>query len=119
MGKGRGKLVVRVVVITPSWDGPKKETRDVPVDASGEGTIVLRELARPSVLRAAIGHVRGGRFTARASSPPLELVRVVSGRGAPASLAVARWTLSGFVPVTPDDPRAASIARAVEAARRV
>jgi hypothetical protein len=101
-------LVLRIVVVTPSWDGPSRSTRDVALD-SPEGELVLRGVPERAIVRAAIGRVEGERFVAIAHSPALE---------AGASLGLVRWTLRGLEPVVLDDPRSASIARAVEAAAR-
>jgi len=101
-------LVLRLVVVTPSWDGPSRETRDLALDAP-EGELVLRGLPERAIVRAAIGREANGRFVAIAHSPALE---------AGASRGLVRWTLRGLEPVVLDDPRSASIARAVEAAAR-
>jgi hypothetical protein len=128
-----GALVVRAVVITPTWDGPRKETRDLPL-ASAEGALVLRGLPEPSVVRAAVGRLRGERFTPLATSPAFEARRAGSDRpplrDAPrgprarsrdgaddARRDLVRWTVRGPAPVARDDPRAAAIERAFEAAR--
>jgi hypothetical protein len=98
-------LVVRVVVVIPTWDGPRREVRDLAV--AGGGGIGIRGLPQHAVTRVAIGRMTEGTFVPLAHSPAIESE---PRRG------LVRWTLEGHVPLTlEDDPR---IARAVEAARR-
>lgn len=53
-GSPDGKLILRVVAVTPTWDGPVSEVRDVDLpDATGE--FWIGELPPKAVLRAAIG----------------------------------------------------------------
>jgi hypothetical protein len=103
-----GRFVVRAHIVTPAWDGPNSETRDLIVDP-GEEQTTLRALPEPSVVRVAVGWLDGSTFVPLAHSPALETSR---GRG------LVIWTTKGAVPVVLDDPRAASIARAVDASRR-
>jgi hypothetical protein len=103
-----GRFVVRAHVVTPAWDGPNVETRDLVVEPDAEQATLLG-LPEPSVVRVAIGWLDGATFVPLAHSPALEMVR---DRG------LMIWTTKGAVPVILDDPRAASIARAVEASRR-
>jgi hypothetical protein len=49
-----GRLVVRIVAVTASWDGPRVETRDIEVDEL-VGDWFVRDLPPEAVLRAAIG----------------------------------------------------------------
>ena len=100
-----GEIVVRVAVIIPTWDGPRREIRDIHVDARAGG-IGIRGLPEHAVARVAIGCVHDGAFTPIAHSPAIE---------AEARRGLVRWTLEGHVPLALDDPR---IAGAVEAARR-
>jgi hypothetical protein len=99
---------VRAHVVTPTWDGPNTETRDLIVDPDLEH-VTLVGLPEPSVVRVAVGWLDGSTFVPVAHSPALEMAR---GRG------LVIWSRSGAVPVILDDPRAASIARAVDASRR-
>jgi hypothetical protein len=104
-GEG-GELVVRVVVIVPSWEGPCREVRDVRVDPESSG-LAVRGLPQHAVVRVAVGRTDGdGAFVPLAHSPAIE---------ADARRGLYRWTLGGARPLALDDPR---IARAVEAARR-
>lgn len=104
-----GPFVVRAVVLTPTWDGPREEVRDQPLDAAA-GETVLTDLPERAVVRVAVGYLRGNDLVPIAHSPALE---TSSPRGE-----LVCWTLEGAVPVVLDDPRAASIARAVDGARR-
>jgi len=103
-----GRFVVRAHVVTPSWDAPATETRDLIIDPDME-QVTLVGLAEPSVVRVAVGWLDGLNFVPLAHSPALEMM---PNRG------LVIWTPRGAVPVTLDDPRAASIARAVDASRR-
>lgn len=102
-----GRFVVRAHVVTPAWDGPNAETRDLVIDPDAEQAMLVG-LPEPSVVRVAVGWLDGSTFVPVAHSPALEMSR---GRG------LVVWTSTGVVPVVLDDPRAASIARAVDAAR--
>jgi|GEM_PF-843526 len=103
-----GRFVVRAHVVTPSWEAPEAETRDLIIDPDME-QVTLVGLAEPSVVRVAVGWLDGARFVPVAHSPALEMM---PNRG------LVIWTTKGAVPVPLDDPRAASIARAVDASRR-
>ncbi|MDB5214178.1 MAG: hypothetical protein JWO86_2105 [Myxococcaceae bacterium] len=102
-----GRFVVRAHVVTPAWDGPNAETRDLVVDPDDE-QVMLVGLPEPSVVRVAVGWLDQSTFVPVAHSPALEMS---GGRG------LVIWTSSGAVPVVLDDPRAASIARAVAASK--
>lgn len=102
-----GRFVVRAHIVTPSWDGPGAEVRDLTVDPDA-GEAMLRALPRPAVVRVAVGWFDGSTFVPLAHSPALETSRT---RG------LVIWTTKGTVPVVLDDPRAAPIARAFEASR--
>jgi hypothetical protein len=103
----KGRFVVRAHVVTPGWDGPNTETRDLVVDPDDE-QVMLVGLPEPSVVRVAVGWLDGSTFVPIVHSPALE---TSAGRG------LAIWTTKGAVPVVLDDPRAASIARALAASR--
>ncbi len=105
-----GRFVVRAHVLTPAWDGPNAETRDLVVDPSDE-QVMLVGLPEPAVVRVAVGWLDGATFVPVAHSPALETSR---NRG------LVIWTTRGAVPVIlddPHDPRAASIARALKASQ--
>ena len=103
-----GWFVVRAHVVTPSWDAPETETRDLIIDPDEE-KVTLVGLAEASVVRVAVGWLDGAHFVPLAHSPALE---VVPNRG------LVVWTMKGIVPVNIGDPRSASIARAADASRR-
>ena len=100
----QGHFVVRAHVVTPSWDGPRAETRDRMIDPDAD-EVTLQGLPEPSVVRVAVGWLDGETFIPFAHSPALELTQ---GRG------LAIWTPRGPVSVLLDDPRAASLARAFD-----
>lgn len=104
-----GPFVVRVIVLTPTWDGPIEEVRDLPHDRAA-GEAVVSDLPERAVVRVAVGFMRGEEFVPLAHSPALETAARDGG--------LVRWTVEGPVPVVLEDPRAASIARAVDGARR-
>ena len=58
---GDGSLLVRLVAVNASWEGPIVEIRDVRVDAP-EGEWCVREVPLGAVLRAAIGWSAGTEF---------------------------------------------------------
>lgn len=100
----QGHFVVRAHVVTPSWDGPRAETRDRMIDPDAD-EVTLQGLPEPSVVRVAVGWHDGETFIPFAHSPALELTQ---GRG------LAIWTPRGRVSVLLADPRAASLARAFD-----
>lgn len=105
-----GRFVVRAHVITPGWDGPSAETRDVALDAEAEAAqMMIVGLPEPSVVRVAVGWLDAAGFVPLAHSPALELT---------ASEGLAIWTLRGLVPLSPADPRVGTIARALEGLAR-
>lgn len=103
-------VAVRVVLVRPSVDGPTREVRDISIDRE-EGDLLVRDIPDGVVVRVAVGELIDGNFRAIAHSPALESSTRPPG--------IARWTPKGIAPIVLDDPRAASIARAVHAARRV
>jgi hypothetical protein len=103
-----GRFVVRAYIVTPSWDGPRSETRDRMIDPDLE-QIILEALPEPSVVRVAVGWLDGTTFLPFAHSPALELTR---GR------VLGIWTTHGVTPIALGDPRAASFATALAASRR-
>lgn len=111
----QGSLILRVVVIVPTWDGPRSRTQDIPIDAS-LGDRFVRDLPPGSVVRTAIGWKHGEAFDAIAHSPALE-----TPPGSPSPLVadvLVRWTPSGAVRVRPGDPDAGAIERALGRVRR-
>lgn len=103
----RGRFVVRAHVVTPSWDGPLSETRDLAIDPDAD-EVVLDALPQPAVVRVAVGWLDGEAFEPFAHSPALE---PTAARG------LAVWTPRGPVPVVLEDPRAAPLALALDRSR--
>ena len=115
MERPHGALVLRIVAVTPTWDGPRTATQDHPIGAS-LGDWFVRDLPAGCVVRAAIGWKSGDDFASIAHSPALE-----TPPGAPSPLVadvLVRWTPAGATRVGPDDPEAASIHRALARVRR-
>jgi hypothetical protein len=102
------RFVVRAHIVTPSWDTPTAETRDL-VAPPEDGKVTLVGLPEPSVVRVAVGWLEGAKFVPVAHSPSLEMTE---RRG------LVIWTPKGAVPVIMGDPRADAIARAVDEAQR-
>jgi hypothetical protein len=110
-----GSLVLRAVVVQPTWDGPRSSTRDTPVEGT-IGDLFVRDLAPGCVVRVAIGWMHGDAFVPIAHSPALE-----TPPGAPSPLlgeVLVRWTAQGAAPVRPEDRDAESIERALGRVRR-
>jgi hypothetical protein len=110
-----GVITLRVVVIVPTWDGPRSSVRDHDVHAT-VGDYVIHDLPDGCVVRAAVGYRHGDAFVAIAHSPALE-----TPAGGPSALVadvLVRWTPQGAVRLSPGDEDGASIARALERARR-
>ncbi len=110
-----GTIALRVVVIEPTWEGPKTSLRDY--DGQSQiGDLFVDGLPNGCVVRVAIGYLSAGVFLSVAHSPALE-----TAHGAPSALvadALVRWTPQGAIPVAKEDPDAPSIERAVERVRR-
>lgn len=110
-----GSLVLRILAVTPTWDGPQTATRDHAVSAS-VGDWFVRDLPPGCVVRAAIGWKSGEHFASLAHSPALE-----TPPGSPSPLVadvLVRWTPAGAFPIRPTDPEAVAIQRALGRVRR-
>jgi hypothetical protein len=77
---------VRIVVVTPSWEGPTLETRDIACD-SAAGSLKIAGLPEQVVVRVAIGWFDQGTFVPIAHSPAIER-----------RPDLVIWTLDGFRP---------------------
>jgi hypothetical protein len=109
-----GVVALRVLVIVPTWDGPRTMLRDQDVGVS-LGDWFVRDLPIGAVVRAAIGWRVGDVFVAIAHSPALE---TPPGEPSHASAEVMlRWTLRGAVPIEPGAAEAQGIERALGRAR--
>lgn len=103
--EGDARFVLRVVAVSPSWDGPSTDMRDLDV-AIDDRELVVRGLPPEAIVRVAIGFVREDGFSPLAHSPMFEPL----GPGADAEL--VRWTLEGAMPPDPTSPVARARARA-------
>jgi hypothetical protein len=110
-----GSVALRLVVVVPTWEGPRSSRRDH--EGMGPlGDFFERDLPAGCIVRAAIGWASGGDFHPIAHSPALE-----TPPGGPSPLLaddLVRWTPQGAMPVQPTDPDAASIGRALGLVRR-
>lgn len=110
-----GTIALRIVVVVPTWDGPRSDVRDH--DVHGQlGDFFVRDLPAGCVVRAAIGWKHGDAFVAVAHSPALE-----TPPGAPSPLVgdvLVRWTPAGTSRVSPHDGDAEAIDRALGRMRR-
>jgi hypothetical protein len=87
-----GGIALRVVVIVPTWDGPRSNTRDHDVHQM-LGDFFVRDLPAGCVVRAAIGYRVGDVFVPIAHSAALE-----TPPGSPSLLvaeSLVRWTPDG------------------------
>jgi hypothetical protein len=99
---GEGEdVVVRVLVVEATWDGPRASHRDHEA-RGGMGHLVVRDLPKGAVCRVAVGRLRAGTFVPVAHSSAFD-------RHAGA---IARWTPAGHEPVRDDDDDAPSVRRA-------
>ncbi|HTB74330.1 MAG TPA: DUF4912 domain-containing protein [Polyangiaceae bacterium] len=110
-----GTIALRIVVIVPTWDGPRSTVRDHDVHAT-LGDYFVGDLPAGCVVRVAIGYRHGDAFVAIAHSPALD-----TPPGAPSPLVadvLVRWTPQGTIRVSHDDGDAAAIERALQSVRR-
>jgi hypothetical protein len=119
--EGDGTLTLRVLVIVPTWDGPRTYTRDVDVRAQ-LGDWFVRELPKDAIVRAAIGWLTpGGTFVSAAHS--LTAQPAPRDRAAAFAERLARWTPAGTLALERGavDAEADRIARALarSEARRI
>jgi hypothetical protein len=105
-----GGPVLRLLVIAPEWDGPRRSIRDQSIDAS-KGEVIVRELPAACVVRAAIGWRSAETFESIAHSPALETPTHQFPQFESDTL--LRWTPAGKSRVIPSDPDARSIERAL------
>ena len=111
--KNEGALTLRVLVIVPTWDGPRTYTRDIEVHAQ-LGDWFVRDLPKDAIVRAAVGWLSPtGAFLSAAHSTiaqpaPRDRAAVLAER-------LARWTPQGTVAVdgSVPDREAERMARAI------
>jgi hypothetical protein len=109
-----GSVALRVLVIVPTWEGPRTTTRDHEVQPSLVDFFV-RDLPHGAVVRVAVGWRVGDIFVPIAHSDMLD-----TPEGEPSAVAaksLVRWTPKGPVPVSLHDVTAAPIVRALGLAR--
>jgi hypothetical protein len=104
-----GALGLRVLLVAPTWDGPRTALLDLELRAA-KGDSFVEGLPAGAVVRVALGWRRGEEFVPVACSPALEALRDEPGH-------LVRWTLLGAAPLSPSDRDAASIERAFGAAK--
>jgi hypothetical protein len=110
-----GVIALRVVVVVPTWDGPRSSVHDLDVHAT-LGDHFERDLPAGCIVRVAIGYRHGESFVAIAHSPALD-----TPPGAPSPLVadvLVRWTPQGALRFSREDGDAASIERALQRVRR-
>src|SRR5450432_579901 len=110
-----GTIALRVVVVVPTWDGPRSSVRDHDVHAT-LGDYVVHDLPAGCVVRAAIGYRHGDAFVSIAHSPALDTPP--DGPSPLVADVLVRWTPQGAVRVSSGDPDGASIERALDRVRR-
>lgn len=104
----RGRFVVRAYVVTPSWNGPRTETRDY-VTSAETGWLLLQGLPELAIVRVAVGWADADDFIPIEHSPALEF----DTRGE-----LVIWTPNGRTTPSPEDPMALTIALALDDAKR-
>jgi hypothetical protein len=109
-----GSIVLRLVVVEPTWDGPRAHVQDHGLSAT-LGERFVGDLPSGTVVRVAVGYREGDTFLSIAHSPALEAAPGVSSGLVDDGL--LRWTPRGSLRVLPEDPDAASIDRALSRAR--
>lgn len=117
--QGSGVLALRVLVIVPTWDGPRTARRDIPVHAVS-GDWFVRELPKDAIVRAAIGWLMAGDvFVSAAHSFPAE--PAPRDRAPILAELLSRWTPEATFPASNFDHAAIAVARAVarSEARRI
>jgi len=110
-----GTIALMVVVVVPSWDGPRSSVRMHDVHST-LGEYFLGDLPAGSVVRVAIGYRVGDAFVAITHSPALE-----TPPGAPSTHVadvLVRWTPLGLLRLSDADPDVAGIERALGRVRR-
>lgn len=105
-----GHVSLRVLVIVPTWDGPKIATRDIDVHAP-VGDWFLRELPENAVVRVAVGWKSDQGFVPAAHTYAVEPTPETHSPVV-ADLLV-KWFPWGIAPVEMHDAKALEVARAL------
>jgi len=109
-----GSMVVRLVSVTPSWDGPITEQRDLPIDAL-YGDAYVRGLRPGSNVRIGVGWLAFGNFAPFAIGDPVATPRKQVALAAASK--VARWMPPGAsAPVESGQTTVAMLTTALEQA---
>ena len=78
-----GSLALRVTAVTPGWEGPIVETRDVPIDAL-HGDHFIHHVRPRADVRVSVGWIADGRFDPIAIGAEVSAPRAFVAAGAPA-----------------------------------
>ncbi|HWL85919.1 MAG TPA: DUF4912 domain-containing protein, partial [Polyangiaceae bacterium] len=108
-----GDIALRVLIIEPTWEGPRTHVRDHAVYAQ-VGDFFLRDLPLGCVVRTGLGWREGEAFVSVAHSPTLEVPP-----GAPSPIyaeSLVRWSPEGTTHIEPGQEGAEAVARAIERA---
>ncbi|MEO6577085.1 MAG: DUF4912 domain-containing protein [Polyangiaceae bacterium] len=105
-----GHLSLRVLIIEPTWDGPRTRQRDHEIGAT-LGDWFIRDLPTGCVVRAAVGWRTGEVFMPVAHSPALEVAPSAPSPVIAESL--VRWTPKGSIPIDIEDVESEGIVRAL------
>jgi hypothetical protein len=108
-------LALRIAVVEPSWSGPRATLRDQEA-AAPLGESFVSGLPAGSVVRAAVGLLRGGEFAAIAHSLAVEMPP--AGPAPLAGRELVLFTPAGAAPVAHEDPLASAVFRAADRLRR-
>ncbi|WP_394832503.1 DUF4912 domain-containing protein [Pendulispora rubella] len=107
---GQGQIALRVLIIEPTWEGPRTQVRDHVVH-SQVGDFFLRDLPLGCVVRVGLGWREGEAFVSVAHSPTLE---VPPGTPSPIFAEnLVHWSTGGVHAVEPTDGAAEGILRAM------
>lgn len=96
--RSEGTMVVRIVAVTPSWDGPIVEQRDLPIDAL-YGDAYVRSVRPGSNVRIAVGWLEHGDFAPFAIGDPVAMPRKEPAFAVAST--VVRWTPEGMPLMVP------------------
>jgi hypothetical protein len=104
---GNAPTVVRVFVVSPSWEGPRAETRDLRCEP-GTSEMWFHDLSDGDVVRVAIGMGDGDTFQSFVHAKAIEL----------STAGLVHWSLDGAVPLELEAPEWAEVADALARAAR-